>query len=80
MSNLPQISDTKASLFKGSPLDFLPCAPSSLFSFFLSNDDAALEEEHQVKNLLACFYTFMSAIFGAQIVCFVSVTKYYAHV
>ena len=60
LNNLPQISDAKAALFKGSPLDFLPCAPSSLFSFFLSTDDAAQEEEYQVLICVAFLGHFLS--------------------
>ena len=52
LANLPQISDSKAVLFKGSPLDLLPCAPSSLFSFFLSSDDAVQEEEQRVSRYI----------------------------
>jgi len=48
LNNIPQVSDAKASLFKGSPLDLLPCAPSSFLSFFLSKDDVSHEEEYQI--------------------------------
>ncbi len=43
-----QISEVKASAFKGSPLDLLPCAPSGLLSCFLSNDDASQDDDLQV--------------------------------